>query len=296
MRRLSFLFIVNPVAGKGNGDKIIPLIEEVMKEYHCTYEIRKTEKVGEGKRIAEEARHTDFSTIVSVGGDGTLHEVINGMVGSKQKLGIIPAGTGNDFARTLNLPRDIRESIESLVKGNSMMIDLGKINKEYFINISSIGLDALIADETNRIKKYFSSTYSYVIGTIKSLINFKSFKTKLVIDDAIYEEEIMLAAVCNGSYYGGGMKISPKSSFSDGEFDICIVRKMPKLKLLFLLPTIFKGNHVKFKEVKFYKGKNIEFLMENGKKKEKINADGEILDLYPIQFEMINNAIEVVIP
>src|SRR5690606_563161 len=99
-----------------------------MESNNCSYEIKTTEKIGDGKLLAAEARTKDFSTIVSVGGDGTLHEVVNGMVGGKQKLGVIPAGTGNDFARSLNIPFNIKDSIDILVQGKTTPADLGRLN------------------------------------------------------------------------------------------------------------------------------------------------------------------------
>lgn len=290
---MSYLFIVNPVAGKGKSTKIIPIIKEVMDTYNCTYDIKITEKVGDAKLFAKEAKYKSFSTIVSVGGDGTLHEVVNGMVGGKQKLGVIPSGTGNDFIRALKIPFNTREALEVLVKQHSLSIDLGRLNGKYFVNFCSVGLDALIAQEANKIKKYFSSTYSYVIGTVKALSKFKSIKIDLVIDGERHSEEIMLIAVCNGSYYGGGMKIAPEAQISDGKFDICIVRKMPKLKLLFLFPTIFKGEHIKYKEVKTYRGKHVEIFSKDNIN---VNADGEIINNRPIKFEAVNKKIDVIIP
>ena len=290
---LSYLFIVNPIAGKRKDNTIIPIIKEVMDQYNCAYEIKITEKIGDAKLFAKEAKDKSFSTIVSVGGDGTLHEVVNGMAGGSQKLGIIPSGTGNDFARVLNIPFNLKEAVEILVRKKSASIDIGKLNDEYFINFCSVGLDALIGQEANKIKKYFSSTYAYIIGVIKCLIGFRSLKVDLTIDGKNYKEDIMLMAVCNGAYYGGGMKIAPLADFSDGEFDICIVSKMSKIKLLFLFPTIFKGKHLKYKEVKIYRGKEVQlFSTENIN----VNADGEIIKHRPIQFEIINKGIEVIIP
>lgn len=290
---MSYLFIVNPVAGKGNESRVTSLIKEVMDKYNYTYDIKITEKVGDAKLFAEEAKTKEFSTIVSVGGDGTIHEVVNGMVGGSQKLGVIPAGTGNDLARSLNIPLNLREAIEVLVKQNSIPIDLGKLNGKYFINFCSVGLDALIAQEANKIKKYFSSTYAYIIGVVKALIKFNSLKVDLTIDNKIYSEEIMLIAVCNGSYYGGGMKIAPDAKMFDGEFDICVVEKMSKLKLLFLFPTIFKGKHTKYKEVKIYRGKDVQITSSQDTN---VNADGEIVNNRPIKFEAIHKKIEVIVP
>lgn len=290
---LSYLFIVNPVAGKKNIGKITSHIQEVMEKNNCTYEIKKTEKVGDAEVFAQEAKNKDYSTIVSVGGDGTLHEVVNGMLGGVKKLGVVPTGTGNDFARSLGIPMDIKQSIEVLVKRNFIKADIGRLNGNCFVNFCSIGLDALIAEEANKIKKYFSSTYAYIIGVVKGLARFKSIKVELVIDGKKYEEEIMLAAICNGAYYGGGMKIAPDAEIDDGLFDICVVRKMSKLKLLFLFPSIFTGKHVSYDEVKMYRGKDVQVL---SKDKFNVNADGEIVSNRPIRMQMLENEIEVIVP
>ncbi|MDI9476104.1 MAG: diacylglycerol/lipid kinase family protein [Natronincolaceae bacterium] len=289
---MSYLFIVNPIAGKGKAKRTIPIIEEIMENSKHSYQIKITEKVGDGQLFAEDAKAEGFHTIVSVGGDGTLHEVVNGMAGGVQKLGIIPAGTGNDFARSLNIPFDIEDAMGVLVQGKAMSIDLGRLDDKYFINFCSVGLDALIAEEANKIKRYFSSTYSYIIGVIKALGKFKSLRVELIIDDKKYDEEVMLVAVCNGAYYGGGMKIAPQAEVFDGQFDICVVRKMSKLKLLFLFPTIFKGKHIKYDEVKIYRGRDIQIFSEGNMH---VNADGDIVDSRPIKFEILHNKMEVIV-
>lgn len=288
---LPYLFIVNPVAGKGRADKIIPIIKGVMEKNNYDYEIKITQKIGDAKLIAKEAKTKDFTTIVSVGGDGTLHEVVNGMIGGMQKLGIVPAGTGNDFARSLKIPLNIRDAIEILVHKNVISVDLGRLNDTYFVNFCSVGLDALIVEEANKIKRYFPSTYSYIIGVIKALGKFKSLKVELIIDNIRYNKEVMLIAVCNGAYYGGGMNIVPQAKVSDGQFDICVVRKMSKLKLLFFFPTIFKGKHIKYDEVEIYRGKNIQIFFEENIH---VNADGETVNNRSVKFEVVHNKIEVI--
>ncbi|HZK57737.1 MAG TPA: diacylglycerol kinase family protein [Clostridia bacterium] len=289
---LSYLFIVNPTAGKGRAKKTIPIIKKIMEDNKCNYQIKVTEKAGDGQLFAEKAKIGDYSVIVSVGGDGTLHEIVNGMAGGAQKLGIVPAGTGNDFARSIDMPFNTEDAIENLIWGKATSIDLGRLNGEYFINFCSVGLDALIAEEANRIKKYFSSTYSYIIGVVKALGKFKSIKAELVIDNKKYDEEIMLVAVCNGAYYGGGMNIAPQAKVFDGQFDICVVRKMSKLKLLFLFPTIFKGEHIKYDEVKIYRGKNVQVFSREDMH---VNADGDIVYSRPVSFEILHNEIEVIV-
>ncbi len=263
-----------------------------MEKNNCSYQIKVTRKAGDGRLFAKEAiTDNNFTTIVSVGGDGTLHEVVNGMIGGTQRLGIIPAGTGNDFSRSLNIPFDVEDAIKTLINGKVTSIDLGRLEDRHFVNFSSVGLDALIVEEANKIKKYFSSTYSYVIGVVKALGKFKSIKVELIIDNKKYNSEIMLVAVCNGAYYGGGMNIAPCAKVSDGQFDICVVKKMSKLKLLFLFPTIFKGKHIKYDEVELYRGKNVQIFSGE---KIYMSADGETIDSRTIKFEMMHNKLEVI--
>lgn len=289
---MSYLFIVNPIAGKGKAKKTIPIIKEIMENNNCSYQIKVTKKAGDGQLFAKEASTENiFTTIVSVGGDGTLHEVVNGMIGGTQKLGIIPAGTGNDFSRSLNIPLNIKDAIKILVDGKVISIDLGRLEDRHFVNFSSIGLDALIVEEANKIKKYFSSTYSYIIGVVKALGKFKSIKVELIIDNEKYNSEIMLVAVCNGAYYGGGMNIAPCAEVSDGQFDICVVKKMSKLKLLFFFPTIFKGEHIKYDEVELYRGKSVQIFSGE---KTYMTADGETIDSGTIKFEMMHNKLRVI--
>ncbi|SDL15148.1 diacylglycerol/lipid kinase family protein [Natronincola ferrireducens] len=289
---LAYLFIVNPVAGKNKGKKVIPIIEKIMKKEQLLYEIILTTKIGEAEEIAAEAVGKDFSTIVAVGGDGTIHEVLNGMAGSDKILGIIPAGTGNDLGRTLNLPKKTEAALEMILKGKTKEIDLGRMRDKYFINFASIGLDAVIASEANSIKKYFSGRFAYVVAALKGITTFKSNKLQFIIDDKKFYCDVLMITLCNGIYYGGGMKVAPKADLQDGYFDICVIKNINKLKLLLLFPTIFWGKHTGYKEVDFYKGKKVQIFAE---KPLQINADGEITDVESLEFEVAKQKLKVIV-
>lgn len=291
MALLTYLFIVNPVAGRNNGKKAIAFINQVMGNRGLNYNIIVTEKPGDAKLLAEEAALTSVDVIVAVGGDGTVNEVFNGMINSNKILGIVPAGTGNDLARALHLPLSMDKAVEFIISENYLNVDVGKLNGQLFLNIASIGLDAVIAEEANKIKRFISSKYSYVLALLKGLIIFKSKKIKIRIDEIEIEKDVMLVAICNAICYGGGMKIAPNAKVNDGLFDICIVNKMSKLKLLYLFPTIFKGEHIKFKEVEIFRGQFVEIKSEENLS---INVDGEVINHNPIEFKIINEAIKVI--
>jgi len=289
---LTYLFIVNPVAGNNSGKQSILIIQEVMERNIFEYSIKETTKPGDAKVFSKEAAESSIDVIVAVGGDGTVNEVFNGMIGSNKILGIVPAGTGNDLSRSLHIPLAIEDALEFIVNGDYISIDVGKINGQLFINVASVGLDAIIAEEANKIKKVISGKYSYILALLKGLIYFKSKKIKIKIDDENeFEKDIMLVAISNGICYGGGMRIAPNAQINDGLFDICIVKKMSKFKLLYLFPSIYKGDHVKFDEVEILRGERIDISSNEDLI---INIDGEVIYHKPISFRILKNAIRVI--
>lgn len=284
MANLSYLFIVNPVAGKNRGSKLIPIIEDYCREKAITFKIVKTEEIGGATAIIKQYIKEYYDIYIAVGGDGTVNEVVNGIVESDKIMGIIPCGTGNDFAKSLGIPKDPLEALSQIINGTPRLIDIGKVNNHWFINIASIGLDAEIADCTNRIKAFFNGAYAYIIAFIKVLFCFKPLEVQFKEGQRVYSKQVMLVAICNGSYYGGGAKIAPNAILSDGYFDVCIVEKMAKLKLLVLFPSVFKGRHEAFKEVKIYRTKSMTI---KGKELVKLNLDGEIINIFDATFQLI---------
>lgn len=287
------LFIVNPVAGKGRGKKVIPIIEKKMIDNNISYEIIMTSKPLEATRLAMENVHS-FETIIAVGGDGTVNEVAQGLIKSKKgRLGIIPCGTGNDFVRALNIDLSLEKSLDIIIEGRTKAIDVGRVNGHYFINISSIGFDTHTVIETNKIKKSINGIWAYIIGVLITLIKYKKENADLIIDNKEYKRRLLLLAVGNGNTYGGGMKLLPMAQIDDGYFHICVVRDVSNLKLLFLFPSIFKGTHLKHsKYVEIFKANK---LIYKNKKRIELNIDGEILDVNEdIIFEIDDYKLEVI--
>lgn len=269
-----YLFIVNPVAGKNQGQRMISHIQEICTRKKVAFDILVTEGVGGGRHAMEQAIHQPYQTYVAVGGDGTVNEVMNGLQGSGKHLGIVPCGTGNDFARALQLPADPVVALEQLLNGQVVEIDLGQVNEHYFINIASIGLDAEIADYTNKLKKWLKSTVAYVLALVRILVSYRPITIRFNDGVGVKSSRAMLLALCNGSYYGGGMEIAPGAKVDDGLLDSYLVKAMPKLKLLFFFPTVFKGKHTTFQEVEVFRSKEITVTSESPFK---INVDGEIV-------------------
>ena len=261
------LIIFNPAANRGKMDKYRTLILERAQREQAQYV--ETKKQGEAKELAMMAASKGCSIIV-VGGDGSVHEVINGILssGSRVPLGIVGAGSGNDFAwNTLKLPHDATHSIDKAFNGQLVAVDAGIVNGSYFANSFSIGLDAAIAVTANRMKKIplMSGARLYYTATLKELLfgyrkcPWLSFQ--LQSEDGsttkVQSKRFVLIAVTNGPTYGAGFRINPTANHSDGLFDVCTIDYAPLLRALKLLPVVKKGEHVGLPEVTCYLAKSV---------------------------------------
>lgn len=268
------LFIINPIAGGKTTRELIPLIERTMKDNKIEYEILLTKKPKEATELALE---TEYNLVVAVGGDGTINEVAKGLIRRRSGiLGIIPAGTGNDYSKSLDISRDPKEALDIIIKGRTIKVDTAIANNQEFLNIASVGFDAEVVNIANKIKgkNKIQGKFAYVIGVIYTVFSFKKRNAIIDIDGEKYKRRIILIALGKGNYYGGGMMILPDANLYDGNLHICIVKDISNLKLLFLFPSIFKGNHLKhMKYVETFKGKNINIELERDIS---LNVDGDL--------------------
>lgn len=292
---MKHIFIINPKAGKGKATDLIPFIYEFFRDKDEEFIIRVTEYPGHATEIAKEYSILGDNRIYSVGGDGTVNEVVNGMAGTNASLGVIPAGSGNDFIRSIANPSDIQDFTIRTINGEDKYIDLAKANDKYFINISSIGFDADVAFNADKFKKVpgITGSMAYVISIIYTVIKKRISKIKIHIDDREMELKLLLAAIANGRFYGGGMLAAPDAKIDDGLFDICLITEASRFQILGLFPKYIKGEHGQLKEVQFLRGKKV--TIESNEEL-RLNIDGEIFSSCTIAFEMIEKGIKVIFP
>lgn len=283
-------FIVNPAAGKGKAAKVIDNIKNKLQQSKHSFSIEKTSSAKDAIYMAKKAVAEKYDIVVAVGGDGTIYEVVNGIAGSSIHLGIIPAGTGNDFARTVGIPENVDDALEIILKNNITRIDMGCVNGNYFMNFVSVGFDVQVMKEMEVVKKYVSGTWAYIVSVFKALLNYKGTKVHLLLDNQLIEKEVLLVTAANGKYFGGGMMIAPDADLRDGYFDVCVVNKLSKLRLIRLFPTIFKGTHIREPEVDYYKAKQVEILSDNSF----VNCDGEIIGTTPITVKIADFQLNLI--
>lgn len=289
------LFVVNPAAGKGIGLDLIKSFEPIIQE-RIPYEIVCTGAKGEATEIVRRYTLQDDYLIFAVGGDGTINEVVNGIVGSKSSLAILPTGSGNDFVRSLYEQYTLEELLMALIEGKDQNIDVMQINEKYFLNITSVGLDADVVYNASyyKKKKFIKGDMAYVISLIKTVLGPKGTYAKVMIDGRLVcDESILLLAAANGSFYGGGIHMVPTAKVNDGLVDICLIRETRLRKLLKLVPSLIKAKHTEAKEVEIYHAKEILIEARDGCR---VNIDGEIVSSQKIGMKVIPNGIKVRVP
>ena len=263
MRDKKWFFIVNSTAGRGKTGKKISKLVTSLNEHKIDFEIELTKAPQHAIQIAKDAIKKGFHNIISVGGDGTLNEVVNGvMLSGKSEevnVGIIPEGGGNDFATGFNLSSKIDKAVEILQKLNIRKIDVGKIEDRYFINALGIGFDARAAQISNKIK-YLNGMPRYLLAVIKALVSLKPFEAEVKLDDYTYNSPFLLIAIGNGKYTGGGFLLTPEALIDDGFLDICFIKTITRRRILSLLPSAIKGKHLKEPEVDLKQSKTIEVI------------------------------------
>ncbi len=292
---MKHFFIVNPAAGKGKTVKYIPEIQEYCESHGYSHEIVVTEYPGHATEIAKMQSSSQTLRIYSVGGDGTLNEVLNGMAGSGSSLAVLPCGSGNDFIRSIvgeKIPDDI---IPKTIEGAERLIDYAKANDKYFINIMSLGFDAQVAYHTVHFKKLplISGKMAYILGILSTIINCRNEQMELKTDEDVLSGRCLLIAAGNGRYYGGGVHALPDALIGDGMFDICFVEAMTRLQILRLFPKYMKGLHRTIPGVHLLRSKRVEITLD---KPIPFNRDGEIILADKAVLEMFHKALPFVFP
>ncbi|WP_291583591.1 diacylglycerol/lipid kinase family protein [Clostridium sp. UBA6640] len=289
------LFIINPIAGKGRSLEYIDKIKEYFDDLQEEYIIEITEYKNHAIEIAKEYTSKGTYRVFAVGGDGTINEVLNGLIGSDSVLCVIPTGTGNDFVRTLYKNKDFEDILDSLISGQEHYIDLAKSNDRYFINIASVGFDAEVVYNARMFKnrRFIPSSFAYILSIIYTAFNFKSINMSIKIGEQYIKESTFLLAACNGKCYGGGVMIAPKADMKDGLLDICIVKRPNLFTILKSIPKALKGDLENIEEVNYYYGKKITV---KGDREFILNADGELFRQTEAEFELIENGMKVIVP
>ncbi|MCR4848455.1 MAG: diacylglycerol kinase family lipid kinase [Bacteroidales bacterium] len=308
-----WLVVVNPKASIGKSEKDWPEIQQLLTSEGVDFDFVMTAYQGHAISLVRDSiTEKGYKNIISVGGDGTNNEVINGIFTQVRfptteiTMGTIPVGTGNDWRRTFNFPEGYPQLVEIIKNGHVFPHDVGKVayyndgdaKVRYFLNAAGTGLNEMVCNRTNKLKSEGKGgSVRYMLNTASCLFQFKCVRIKLEIDDQeVLEDEILSISVGNCRFNGGGMMMMPHAFPDDGLFDITVVKKVGMLKFAANISNIYDGTFVdKLKEVSLYRGKKIRITSIPAHQL-LLETEGETLTNSPFEFEMLPKAINMVVP
>ena len=281
--------VINPVSGQGKGATVGTYVAGFLKQRSIDYTI-----VTGNNSIALIDhlqtfinKNSDCEGVIAVGGDGLLHIVLQRIVPAQIPFTLIPAGTGNDFVRTMGWDlENIDSQLESVLTNRPSTIDLGLVDGEWFGAILSTGFDSVVNEKANSMR-WPKGPMKYNAAIATELPRFKPRHYEISLDDRIVSTEAMLIAVANGRSYGGGMLVCPNASISDGYFDVMVLHPVTKLEFVKVFPRVFAGTHVTHPAVEILRSKTVRI-----ESKAVAYADGERIGQLPVSAECISNAVQ----
>lgn len=304
-----WLAIVNPVSGGGRGSKAWPEIYKLLRDNDIVPECLLTEYKYHAIELTVNAINEGFRKILVVGGDGTLHEVVNGLFlqqavpATDITIGVVSVGTGNDWGRTYNFPHEYGQAVETILAGRFFLQDVGLVRyresgygqSRYIVNVAGFGFDSFVIEQYDLLKeKGKTGKLIYIWSLLKALITYRSSSVSISVDgQQTVNEVIFSAAVGIGRYNGGGMMQLPLAHPADGLLDLTTIRRISRLRVIRNLGSLFNGTLYNVREVLHHRGRHIKV---EGKPDIVLEADGEILGNGPFEFEIVEKGIKVIVP
>ena len=289
-------FIYNPTSGKEEVKKQLPQLLDILESYGLETSVHATKGNGDATKAAEEAVKRGFDLVIAAGGDGTLYEVINGLAPYENRptLGIIPAGTTNDFARALGIPRDFKKAATIIGEQHSKAIDIGRFNNKYFINIAGGGTFTELTYEVPSKLKTILGQLAYYVRGLEKLPFLKPIHITIESEGQRFEEEAMLFLFANSNSVGGFEKLAPMADLSDGLADVIIMKKTTLAEFVRIATLALKGDHLNDPHIVHFKASKLK-IHSKSNDPVLINLDGELGGVLPGEFEVLPRHLNVII-
>ncbi len=288
-------FIVNPVSGSGNGAKRFETVRALLDAKKVNYGYAVSAYPGPAAVLARPARSAGETRAVAAGGDGTTREAASVLADAAGvTFGMLPFGTGNDFARGVGLPEEEAALTEILLKGSTRLIDAGDANGDFFINVAGFGFDVDVVRYTEKYKKSLNGMLPYMLGILQALLHLARTQVHVQTEEGdAFDVTAILFSACNGSRFAGGIRLAPLADCSDGLLDVCILKKVNRLRFLYLLPFYVKGKHLKFqKDFLYFKARSVTAATVGHAP---LDLDGEIIGQAPVTFRARPGALRLLV-
>lgn len=301
------LIIVNPASAGGSTSRVWPALAASLHDILGAFDCMFTSSQGNATDLAREQALAGREFIIACGGDGTVSEVASGIIESGRdcELGLLHRGTGGDFRKTINLPAKVTDAARAIASGVTRTIDAGELlytnrdgkqERRYFINVASFGMGGEVASRANASYKALGSTTAFAMATLSTTLFYKMPEVIFQIDDSEeFRCRITNVSIANGRYFGGGMKISPRSKLDDALFEVIVVKALTKMEIFTNVPRLYAGTHLDLPYVSYRSGHIIKARPADGSAVH-VEADGEVPGYLPATFKVIPSAIRLRVP
>lgn len=297
MNRRNVAVVLNPTSGRGRGtrrwNRVAALLDAAAKssDGSLAWTLHKTCGHGDAERLAMLAASDGADVVAAAGGDGTIVEVVSGIAGTTSALGVLPLGTGNDFARALGVGTNVELAVSRLVSASAVPTDVGRMNGKPFINSVACGFDAEVGRRMNAGYGRRLGSLAFIAAALDTMRSYRPTEMCITVDDETIQVKAMLCAVANAPSYGGGMKIAPSASIDDGLLDVIIVGEFGPWEFLKTLPRVYTGSHVSHPKVRVMRGRTIRIESDP---EVYVLRDGELDGTTPSRFEVVAGGLRVV--
>lgn len=290
--RKEIAVLTNPTSGKGKGGKVADIVVPRLEDAGFTVRSLVGRDADEASDLARQGVADGLETLVVIGGDGMVHLAAQALAGSETRLGLVPAGTGNDVARALDVPRkDPVVAADVIIGGKERAIDLARIGHKYFVTVLAAGFDAIVNERANEMT-WPKGQMRYNLATLAELRTFEPIPYVLEVDGEQHRFDAMMVAVGNTESFGGGMRITHGASLDDGMLDVVAIMPMKKLELVRTFPKLFSGAHTQHPKYRHFSGKVITVAAPGIV----AYADGERMSALPLTVEVVPRALRVLVP
>ena len=308
MTTAAFL-VLNPASAGGRTERHWPAIANVLRSAGVSFELHRTTAVGDATRAVRTALADGYRSVVVVGGDGTLNEVVNGFfdadgtpIGGDATLGLLPSGTGGDFRRAAGIPANPGAAAQLIASGLTRRIDLGRIDfaagpSRFFVNIADCGMGGEVAARVNRSTHKRGGVLGsamFLAASVSTLLSYEPRIARVDVDGLRIEREVRSVVVANGRYFGGGMHIAPGAELDDGRFDVVIVAETGRTRALTAAPSLYRGRHITRREVEVHRARVVQVSCDGAPML--FDVEGEQIGTTPATLTCVSGAISLCAP
>jgi len=311
--------ILNPVAGTDEGRSLVAHIDALLREQVGHLDITITSGPGDAERAGFRAANDGEVRLFVAGGDGTLNDVLNGVYASGRLadvvFGLLPLGTGNDFAAVTGIPSDVDDAVRSFAGGHTLLVDVGRLDERVFVNVSAGGFVAEASEAVTPELKTLTGRLAYLIGGAQALLSYepvrahveprgesqvlypsrllKTVRSGSAAGMVAHDLDLQMFAVCNSPLIGGGRLIAPEAVIDDGWLDVCVIEAMPTLEFVALLRQVARGEHLDDPRVSYFRTRDLRLQFDRAIK---VNTDGQVLDAASCHYTILPRAARFIVP